>query len=356
MLPLFVVALERFLTSHRLVHAFAPALVLLGVLATSDIVGPLTVLVGAIYFITRYAMMARRHEGNSVRNVAIAIGLSLVVALPLAPTYLALAPGLAGTEQTKLATHPSLLDAVGAFNAITFDLPWFWAVGLLVAILSPLAPGTRSHRLAVLCLAILVPSVVLLIWVGESRFVYFVPLSIVIGLGAWWGQSPRLLSWSRPALDAAIIAFLVIDVLVGTQYFASQRNYYTVLTPGVVQGLSELRADSQPDQIIAVSPAANDWEVGWWVEGIARRHTVYAGDPIWLTYADERTRNALANRIYGQDTDVAESARRARDAGVAYLFVDKDWEGYKAWNNGRNINPKSILFENQAVLIIASGI
>src|SRR5207249_2447342 len=38
MLPLFVVALERFLTSHRLVHAFAPALVLLGVLATSDIV------------------------------------------------------------------------------------------------------------------------------------------------------------------------------------------------------------------------------------------------------------------------------------------------------------------------------
>jgi hypothetical protein len=268
-----------------------------------------------------------------------------------------LANGAASNEQIKLATHPSAISAVASFNAVAQDLPLFWLVGLGAAVLTPLVlVARRDHRLALFSVCILLPSIALLVGAGERRVANLLPLGIVAALAAWWDVQEPLPTWSRRSLNAALIACLVIDVLIGTQYYATQRGYYAVLNPGLVQGLAELSRVSGPQQLIAVSPAPNDWELGWWVEGVAHRRTIYAGSPVWLNYPDEKARNAVANRIFSSENDFESSRLEARDAGAKYLFVDKAWSAYQIWaSHGLRDDPGSIVYENESVLIIASG-
>lgn len=356
-LPLFILALDRFLTSRSLVSALPPAFLLLASLATSDLIGPITVLVGSLYLVVRYVDLARRHEGNSGRNVLLGMGLSVLLALLMTPTYFGLVGGASSNEHAKLASQQSIASAISALNAVAQDLPSFWLAALLLAILSPLVLAMRGdRRLALLSASILVPSIALLVGAGERRIADLFPLGIIAGLGAWSEMISRTPQWGARAITAAVVTFLAVDVLIGTQYYAIQRNNYAVLNTGLVRGLDRLVAMSGSQQIIAVSPAPNDWALGWWVEGAARRPTVYAGDPIWLNYADEKARNAIANRIFSPQNNFELSRQEARDAGARYLFVDKGWSEYQTWaSHGLRDDPAAIVYENESVLIISAG-
>jgi hypothetical protein len=355
-LPLFVVSLEAFLATRNLWTALPPALLLLAALATSDFVGPMTALVGLLYLVARYSGLVKKGEGNSLRHVVFGVGLSIVVALPVAPLYVGLVPGIAANERLKLAPQPSLSYALEFIGSVGRDLPTFWIAALVIAIVAPLTLLAKNrHRLALLSAAILLPSIATLVGGGEDRFAYFVSLGVVAGLGAWWELAERLPTWSRHSLNAALLTCLLIDVLVGTQVYEQQRSYYAVLNPGLVQGLTRLAAITGPREVIAVSPAPHDWELGWWVEGAAHRPAIYAGNPIWLNYTDEKIRNAIANRMFAE-TSFEDTERDAREAGAAYLFVDKEWSGYEQWaKNGRGINPAAIVYENESVLITSTG-
>jgi hypothetical protein len=353
LLPLLVLAEDRFLASRRLVGVIPVALLVLAALSTSDLVGPFTVLVGASYGLIRFSFHRISRTGNSLRNVAVGVILSVFALIPISPVYLALVPGIAAAQQTKPDDPNWLTHAVSSFNTVSVDLPTFWQLGFLFALLAPLAFFSRSRRLAALTTALLAPSVGLFLWSRELRVAYLVPIGIVVGLATWWNLAGRRSSWQR-TLDAGIVAFLAVDLFVGTLAFASQSAYYAVLTPGLVQGFAQLEARSNPSETIAVSPTLHGVELGWWVEGVLNRRALYAGNPIWLTYADELTRNAVANRIF--EVSVADSIRIARGSGAAFLFVDKKWPGYPAWEAGRTAtNVVGIVFENESVLIIATS-
>jgi len=355
LLPIFIASIEWFITSRGPLRALAPAGLLLALLATSDLIGAVSVVVGLVYVVARYSFLRVNGAGNSVRNLLLGVGLTALLAVLMAPTYIALAPGVASNEHAKLETPWTVFAAIGS---ATLDLPNFWFPGLVVALAAPLVLLTKRYRMALASFAILVPVLALFSSLGEQRLAYLVPLGIVIGLGAWWEAVPdRFPSWSRRSVDAGLVAFLAFDVLVGTQVFASHRDYYSVLTPAMVQGFTQLDARTDSTQLIAVSPTRNDWELGWWVEGAARRRTIYAGNPIWLNYADERKRNDTANMIFAPDKGVMESSSSARAVGVAYLFVDKEWNGYSAWIGNRlSLSPNMIAYENQDVMIIATSL
>ena len=187
---------------------------------------------------------------------------------------------------------------------------------------------------------------------AENRFAYLLPLAIILGIAAWWEVVADLTRAGNRVMSAAITCFLAIDIVVGTTYFAMQRNYYSVLTPGLVQGFQVLRTESRPTQLVAVSPMQHDWELGWWVEGVVRRPTIYAGSPVWLNYADERERNRLANEIFSPPYVFQNSLAAARGHGVSYLLVDKAWSGYAIWSE--TIDRTSIVYENSAVMVVAT--
>jgi hypothetical protein len=353
LLPVFVLALDRFLAARDFRTAIPAALLLLASLATSDLVGPITVVVGLVYLAVRYALLRKMHEGNSVRNLLLGIALSIVLALPLAPIYLGLLPGAA-------SNHPlpaSVLNDTTAIQSVTADLPTFWTVCLAATLLSPVALiARRDYRLIVVSLSLIATSVALMVTGGIGRPAYLLPLGIVISLGAWASAIDRLPDWIQSSFNAAIITCLVIDVLIGTQHFADQQRYYSVINPGLVQGLTKLSAVSGSQQVVAVSPAQNDWALGWWVEGAARKRTIYAGNPIYLNYQDEKARNSVANRIFSAENDFETTRQLARDAGAAYLFIDKAWADYSVWSGrGRGTNPAAIVYENDSVLIVATG-
>lgn len=366
-LPLFILALDRFLTSKALWPALPTAFFLLAAFATSDLVAPVTALVGLLYLAGRYGFLLPKERGNSAANIAIGSAITVVVCLPLLPVYLNLLPGVASVQGAILAGHPSTLNALGALSAATQDVPTFWDVALVAALILPIVAvihALRSRRhppdpvgpLVLLSTTIIASSAALLFGLGQNRFAYFAPLGIALSLGAWWAFVASAPGWARRTLDAALITCLVLDVAVGTQYFAFQRSYYTILNPDLVSGISEIQVLSGPSQLIAVSPTIRDWELGWWVEGAARRRTIYAGDPIWLSTADERTRNAIANSVFSVDLGLQGSIKAAREAGAAYIFIDKSWPGYAMWDSNRtNVDSRAIVYENQTVLIAATG-
>jgi len=351
-LPLFVVALDRFLGSRSLLAAIAPAALLLLALATNEFIGPLTALIGLVYLIARLALLTKVRR-QPIRNVLLGFGLTFVIALPLAPLYLGLVAGIVFNERQKAGALPAIQSAAIGFSAATQDLPTFWLVGIVLAFLAPVALIAKLHRFALLSVAMLLPTVALLVTTGEIRLAYVIPMGIVFGLAAWWELAQKLPSWSQRSINAALVTCLVIDVVVGTQVFTVQRDYYTVLTPGVVQGLNEIENRTTATELIAVSPAAHGWPLGWWVEGAAHRRTIYAGDPVWLNYRDEQARNALANSIFGADKTPKDSALQAHSVGAAYLFVDKNWDGYPGWiGGGQNLEPGSLVYENSSIMII----
>jgi hypothetical protein len=352
-LPLFILALDHFLVARNLRSAVPPALLLLAAMATSDLVGPITAMVGLLYLVLRYAVLFIGRQGNSLRNVLLGLVLSILLASAVAPVYLALAPGVASNGRANVSVQNDLT----AFQAVIHDLPTFWIVALAAAVLAPLALlARRDNRLVLMSAATVATSIALTVAAGVGRPAYVLPLGIVVGLGAWWEVIERLPGWTRRSFNAAIITCLVIDVLVGTQSYAEQRSYYAVLNPGLVQALARLSAVSSPEQVVAVSPAQNDWPLGWWVEGASHRRSIYGSNPVFLNYADEKARAAEANAIFSPSNDFETTRRLARDAGATYLLVDKAWSGYSTWSShGLRLDPAAIIFQNESVLIISTG-
>jgi hypothetical protein len=252
----------------------------------------------------------------------------------------------------------SLANDLAAVQAVFNDFPTFWVVSLAATALSPLTLiARRDYRLVVLSVSIILISLSLMVAGGVGRPAYLLPLAVVVGLAAWASAFERLPDWIQSSFNAAIITCLVIDVLIGTLFYADQRSYYTVLNPGIVQGLDRLSSVGSPRQVVAVSPAPNDWALGWWVEGATHRQTIYAGNPIFLNYSDEKARTAIANSIFSPDNDFETSRRLARDAGASYLFVDKEWSDYSAWaSRGLGMDSSAIIFQNDSVLIVATGV
>jgi hypothetical protein len=313
--------------------------------------------VGLVYLLGRYPVLLIKREGNSIRNVVAGIALCLALCLPLVPLYLGLLPGISSSEQLKAVAHPSIIAALQSVIIVTVELPTLWELGLIIALLSPLTLLVRSNRFALFSLSVLIASLLPLTLVAENRLAYVVPLGVTAGLAAWWFAAEPMRVWRPRAFDAAMVAFLALDILTGTQSFDVQRNLYTVLNPAVVRGLAQLQTVSRPDQVIVVSAGPHDWEFGWWVEGADHRRAIYAGNPIWLFYADERARNAVANDIFDQGKTPSGSARLAREHGAAYIFVDKDWPGYSSWIGGRqDLDPSVLVYENQSVMIIDTGL
>jgi hypothetical protein len=343
-LPLLVLALDRFITSKSAYRAIAPAILVVAALATNEFIGPLTLLIALIYLMLRYTFLTPKDQRNSGRNVFLGIGLSIVLSLPLAPIYIGLLAGILNNERTKAALGSTVVAARAGIGAVISDLPIFWLVALALTLLAPLILLVNRERLSILSATVIIPCLGILFATGENRLAYVLPLGMVFGLAAWWRLVEHLPDWTRQAFGAAMLTCAVVDVLFGTRYFATQSAYYRVINPNVVQGFAVLESRSTKDDLIAVSPVAHGWVLGWWVEGAVHRRTIYAGDPIWLNYADERARNVL------------DSARLAHRDGASFIFVDKDWSGYAEWiATDQSLDPRMVIYENRSVVIIDTG-
>jgi hypothetical protein len=352
LLPVFILSLDVLVTGRHWLRGIAPGVLLGLIVATSPPLALISVAVGAAFLPLRYwgerAILSR----GSISGPLVAIAITVLCLASLVPVYAALIPGLSTTEQAR-QTH---INALSAFTNVTVELPPFWWIGLLLVPGSIALYRTPQRRFSIAAILIVSACFAVLFAIGEPRAAYFIPSGIAIAVAAFWFASGCFPTWVHRTADVAVIACLLLDVVIGAQYAAVQRNYYTVVNPGVAAGLAQLDSISRPDMLIAVSPGAHNWDIGWWVEGVARRPSIYAGDPVWLTFQDEKDRNVIANRIFEPTLGSQQALQRARDAGAGYLFIDKDWDGANRFETRLEVanGAVNIVFENESVLIVSS--
>jgi hypothetical protein len=212
--------------------------------------------------------------------------------------------------------------------------------------------------------AILVPTFGALLALREPRFLFFLPLAIVLALGGWWtavatSHRPKLVRLDK-RLIAGMVLVLLIQSAVGLATFPQQVQWYSALSPDVVADLRRLDSMAARDAVLAVSPAANQsqqdgWPLGWWVEGLLDRPTYYASSFEWLNQADERRRASLANVMFSPSQGVSGAVRVARANHINYLVVATGWPGYRAWvSRGRSLEGASVVINTEAMIVIST--
>jgi hypothetical protein len=206
---------------------------------------------------------------------------------------------------------------------------------------------------------------------GEARFLYFIPLVCVFA-GALWivavidaesvAASPGLPLTQRAAVVPSRVlsvtaGLLVVAVAVqawtGAALFAEQRDYYGIVTPGIYDAIEWIRDETPSDAVIGVS-TVDDAPLGWWVEGLGERETIYASPLQWLVYPDELERAEVANEVFAPPFPTEASMAAARDAGMTHVLValgsnriaPAELDAFLA------SNPEAVLYRGPDVLVL----
>lgn len=377
-LPMALWAMDRFVVSRGSKSwALAASLLLLLTVASSDLIGLAAAAICPLYLLIRISLIAEPDRPPR-RSLVVGLLIGAVPSLTMIPIYAQLVSGALRTEskhlnQLTLATLQPSLDNLFKENVD------FWHVVILAAIVSPLVLFIRRGRpLASIAASILLIALAELLIVRDVRFFYLLPLAMVVGLGAWWSvltDPEHPLVWWRVIADfgrgrtisldhvltISMAVLLFVECTFGLKAYPQQIRWYSVLTPGMVQGLQRLDALAPRNSAIAVSPgpglaATQAWPFGWWVEGLLDRPTYYASSQDWLTFADERTRAQIANQMFGNSAYESAAIKTARDHHITYIVVAKDWPGYWNWmsNEGTGL-AQSVIIETDSIIVITTN-
>jgi hypothetical protein len=297
------------------------------------------------------------------------IGVPVVL---IAPFYVPLVQAMGENRAPDVDSALTLTNAIRSLEFTYRDLPVLWHLLIVLTVAIPVVVRTRwrtaSWRLTVAAGAgVVVGSAAS----GEARFLYFIPLVCVFA-GALWivavidaepaAASPALALTERAAVvpnrvlsvtAGLLVAAVAVQAWTGAALFAEQRDYYGIVTPGIYDAIEWIRDETPPDAVIGVS-TVDDAPLGWWVEGLGERETVYASPLQWLVYPDEIERATVANEVFAPPFPTEASMAAARDAGMTYVLVaigsnrmaPAELDAFLA------SNPESVVYRGPDVLVL----
>ncbi len=355
---LFLWSIETSLRTGRLRHCVGAGCTLALLLATSHLIVPAAALGLAVLLAACLAFPPDDGIRPPFRRL-VALGAVLgVAALPFLPLYLHLVRNVAAnpaasSSQVQLRLGPILSQ----LEFIYRDFREFWRLAIAGVLFIPLVlfDGRRTSLWKVTT-SFALGALAALALTREPRFLYLLPVAAMLAAGLWLRDLQGL---ARPLFRRVWIgATVVLAVALAWRFqlFKVQKEYYAVLTPGVVSGINWLSKETPRGSLVAVS-TVRDAPLGWWVEGLGGRPTLTSSSLEWLNYPDERARANLANRIFGIGSPSAAGLALARGDGVRYVLVAKDWAGYSASGLAavRAANPAAVALENASVVILNIG-
>ena len=365
LLPIALVQLDRMLRTWSPRDALGAGLAFAGVLATSHLIAAVALIAGLALTI---ATIGRRRPRNSLKATITSLALFAVPSLWLIPVYISLLGAFTGTaravpffSQTEWST---VLDQV---EFLYRDSPWLWRTlfGLAVVAL-PVFARHRSTTLWRVSASTISAIVVAVAVTRESRFLYVLTPFTALGLALWSTHASevarRYLGRSRPDQRARRVAtgFLVLllaggawQIAVGLEFFESQRATYGVLTPDLVRGFEIVAESTTANDTLAIT-SLNDAPIGWWVEAIAKRETVYGAPIRWLLFEDEIRRATIANELFIPPFPDAERIRKASNAGIDLVLVPTRWVFYdeEAMSDFAASYPGSVEYVTDELVVI----
>jgi len=368
--PIALVALTRALRSCRSRPALAAGVVLMAVLATSHLVG-LIVAAAAVVPLAS-VVVDRGHVAGKWKQKALAAGLVVLPSVWLGPLYWSLA------RQASLgsgaAVSPGRLTWSNLWTQVEFlyrDSPWLWRIALPLAVAALLLLWRRwRDPLWQVASGLLVGTVVTSAVTREARFLYVLTIFTAFGLALWirrgleWldpdagvgrGQRGRLRAVTAAGL-AVLVAAVGFQFVRSIRFFEQQREHYGLLTPGLVTGIEFLGESTEPGTVVAVT-SLNNAPLGWWVEAIARRPTVYGSPLAWLSFEDEIKRASFANELFVPPFPTTQKMEAAGEAGIRLILVPTAWAFYDdvAIESLAGEAPEAVLRLNSDVVVIKPG-
>lgn len=324
-------ALHLLLTTARWRWAVAASALLLGCLASNELVGVAALIAGALLLTYHVTVLRSRHGWTALRALAVA-GAVLAPSVLLIPTYLTLISTTLAAQHALGSTGLSAAAVAGAVGFQFRDLPGLWLAALACSFFTALTfPRWVRQPAVVVGWVLLCTTAVLVLGTAEPRFMYLLPAAALLAVVGVVADVAALVTTRRHlhiGIGLVGVALCAAAALAGLRYYQQQVTFYGRLTPSDVGALTWLRDSTPRDAVVAVTRAGSDFTLGWWVEGVANRRAVYDAELGNLNYADERERVLVAQSIFTPGATLTGMCDTAATHGIDYLFLDKSWSGY----------------------------
>jgi len=360
LLVVFLWLLDGYLKAGSYRRALGTGAVLALLLATSQFIAFNAILAGAVLVVLHMVRLRRTAQTQSAARLLIGLPLVILPCLPLVPLYVTLVSEIS----RGLGSRPpfALLRLDNFATSVDFlfrDFEIFWRMALVLACMTPMILLHRWRTTQwLLPTSLLMASGISLAVTAEPRNLYLLPVATVLALGSLSWELQRLpTSFARRSsrgLGVLLALALLVQSVVGLRFFDLQRRYYDVLSPELVAGLGWLRTHTPPGAVVAASRAENDAPIGWWVEGLARRKTLWSSPLRWLNLEDERARARKANQLFATGFPNETALELARGWKVEYVVVVKSWAEYQGGELSllKARHPEMVAFDNDAVVIL----
>jgi hypothetical protein len=315
---------------RRTIGAGLTSGVLLGLVAASSHLMVMFAVLAALLILLGHLWFRVPHTGSWRRLVAV-LAMTILPSLALLPLYLR----LSGTVLTNVAgriSTPSLGLWLGHLEFMYRENPILWRTLLVAGGLAILLlVSRRRETLWLLPTSMSLGAFALARLADEPRFLDLLEPAAILAIGLWVSDvrsfGRQAFRVTRGAAAVALVLAVVVQATQGLSAFPQQRDFYGVMRPGTVSSIQWISDRTPKEAVVAVS-RLGEAPLGWWVEGLGRRPTLYASSLIWVNFPDERRRVRLANDIFTPTFPSTQGLTRACGAGVSYVLVAKGWAGF----------------------------
>jgi hypothetical protein len=341
---------ETLLTGRRQAAALAMA-ANLGVIFTHHLLAITLPIFWLIVFgwVFGHARETRRMIWSRFWKVAAITGGLGLLALPIYLKYVSL---LAGNPANASGFNAQNIPAL--IQYVFRELAPLWLALLVLGFVTPFV--LPRSRLSGSAAALIWGTLILFAFLWEVRLLQILFTGIAFGLGslfeeAWsYPSNPRFARLRQGLLAGCLVLALLAGLNQGHALFLQATTYYRVMDDAIIPGTDWLSSHVPSGERVAVSQTRPDL-LGWWIAGLARRPTLAATDPRWLSFTAERYYANIANQIFNAHTPPETITRLLYENDIHWVFIDKTNEPF-------DLSPligNGVLtgaFETQRVLIL----
>jgi hypothetical protein len=265
----------------------------------------------------------------------------MLPAIPLVTVYVKLVRAVV-LEPNEFATLDNLTwgNALSRLDALYPEFPSLWQLLIPLALATPLFAWALRHTLGwriVTSLLLAITNLTLL--TRESRYLYFVPIIAVLSFGVWagellarrpWADERRLIRTTTYALGAIVAVSVGVQLQSGLDRFGAQRDFYAVLSPGVVEAIHVAGDATTTARPVIALPSLHDAPLGWWVEALTDDPVLYGSPLRWLNFSAEVEQAATANAIFHPTFPDSETMDLLDASDVGVLVIPRRWAWFDA--------------------------
>lgn len=157
-----------------------------------------------------------------------------------------------------------------------------------------------------------------------------------------------------PVMMTLVISMMSAIIVGGLVAYSAAITWYRVASQDVLEALNWLNENSDPDDLIVASAGPNGNPLGWWVQGYGERRTYTGIDERALSFPDERAQAEIANEIFDESANEADTRSLLATNGIDFMVVDR--RGLDAgWLSTDVAAGFEMLYESSSVVILEAG-